>query len=89
MTYRVNLGIIIIERSTSYLNSVSQRITHMTLMYDPPSGWKYGFPKPYQPKEGESLKDTLIRDGYPEKEIISDDTHSAKYVRFFGGDDAD
>lgn len=36
-------------------------------LYDPPSGWQYGFPKPYLPKEGESIEDTLIRDGYPEK----------------------
>lgn len=34
-------------------------------MYDPPSGWQYGFPKPYNPKEGEPVRDTLIRDGYP------------------------
>lgn len=34
-------------------------------MYDPPSGWQYGFPKPYLPKPGESVRDTLIRDGYP------------------------
>jgi len=37
----------------------------MTL-YDPPSGWKYGFPKEYKPLPGESLEDTLRRDGYPE-----------------------
>ena len=40
-------------------------------VYDPPSGWKYGFPKPYQPKEGESLAETLLRDGYPAKELES------------------
>jgi hypothetical protein len=34
-------------------------------LYDPPEGWKYGFPKPYLPLEGESLEETLIRDGYP------------------------
>jgi hypothetical protein len=52
-------------------------------MYDPPGGWRYGFPKPYKPQEGETLRETLIRDGYPEKEIISDDKHDAKYIRFF------
>lgn len=36
-------------------------------IYDPPSGWMYGFPKQYSPLPGESLKDTLRRDGYPEK----------------------
>jgi hypothetical protein len=59
----------------------------MILMYDPPGGWKYGFPKPYKPLKGESLRDTLIRDGYPEKEIISDKENVAKYVRFFGWDE--
>jgi hypothetical protein len=35
-------------------------------MYDPPEGWRYGFPRPYRPLPGESLADTLRRDGYPE-----------------------
>lgn len=48
--------------------------------YDPPSGWRYGFPRPYLPKEGESLRDTLIRDGYPEK----DADFACKYCRFLG-----
>lgn len=39
----------------------------MTFRYDPPGGWRYGFPKVYRPIEGETLEDTLIRDGYPEK----------------------
>ena len=38
-----------------------------TQFYDPPNGWRYGFPKLYQPKDGESLIDTLVRDGYPRK----------------------
>lgn len=36
-----------------------------SLIYDPPQGWLYGFPRPYRPLEGERLEDTLIRDGYP------------------------
>jgi hypothetical protein len=36
-------------------------------MYDPPDGWKYGFPKPYRPLPGEKITDTLRRDGYPER----------------------
>jgi hypothetical protein len=51
------------------------------LIYDPPSGWKYGFPKPYLPQEGESLEQTLLRDGYPQREI---DNGGAKYCRFIG-----
>lgn len=38
------------------------------LIYDPPSGWQYGFPQFYMPIGGETVEQTLIRDGYPEKE---------------------
>lgn len=51
------------------------------VIYDPPNGWMYGFPKPYQPLKGESLEDTLRRDGYPEKEIAAG---MANYVGFTG-----
>jgi hypothetical protein len=51
------------------------------LLYDPPSGWVYGFPKPYRPLPGETLEQTLLRDGYPQREI---DDGMAKYVRFIG-----
>ena len=49
--------------------------------YDPPEGWRYGFPRPYQPKEGETLADTLRRDGYPEKLIAEG---MADHCRFIG-----
>lgn len=52
----------------------------MRTIYDPPSGWRYGFPKPYEPQEGESLEATLLRDGYPQHEI---DNGMAKYCRFW------
>lgn len=56
------------------------------MMYDPPSGWKYGFPRPYKPLPGETLADTLRRDGYPEGELktILQPDGSCKYVGFFG-----
>lgn len=50
------------------------------MIYDPPSGWRFGFPKPYKPLENESLIDTLIRDGYPEKLAIE----NHKWCRFIG-----
>ena len=53
----------------------------MTLIYDPPSGWRYGFPKTYLPLEGETLVETLLRDGYPQYEI---DNGGANHVRFLG-----
>lgn len=51
------------------------------LLYDPPSGWLYGFPKLYQPLEGETLEATLLRDGYPQYEIDRGGSH---HVRFIG-----
>lgn len=54
-------------------------MTTQDLIYDPPSGWMYGFPRFYRPLEDETLEDTLIRDGYP-KEYA--DT-GAKYCRFW------
>lgn len=53
----------------------------MSVLYDPPSGWKYGFPKEYAPKDGETLAETLLRDGYPQHEI---DNGGARYCRFIG-----
>jgi len=49
-------------------------------IYDPPSGWRYGFPKQYLPLENESIEQTLLRDGYPQKEI---DWGAHKHVRFW------
>ena len=49
------------------------------LLYDPPSGWKYGFPKPYKPLSEETLTQTLLRDGYPQYEI---DNGGDRHVRF-------
>lgn len=43
----------------------------MITLYDPPSGWMYGFPKQYLPLEGEMLEETLLRDGYPSSEIVA------------------
>ena len=38
------------------------------LMCDPPSGWKYGFPKPIPEKVTDTLS-WLVEEGYPQKEI--------------------
>jgi hypothetical protein len=42
----------------------------MKKMIDPPSGWKYGFPKE-MPKDlkGKTFDEWLISEGYPKKEI--------------------
>lgn len=40
-----------------------------TKFIDPPSGWKYGFPRPYDDKKDGDLKSFLKNSGYPEKDI--------------------
>lgn len=50
------------------------------VFYDPPGGWRYGFPKPYLPVEDEPLEQTLVRDGYPAKEA----EFGARHCRFIG-----
>jgi len=55
--------------------------TDGSLQYDPPSGWQYGFPKPYKPLPGESIEETLIRDGYPANLAHE---FGGKYTRFIG-----
>ncbi len=54
------------------------------MVYDPPSGWRYGFPKQYLPLENEAIEQTLLRDGYPQKEI---DWGGATHVRFWETED--
>lgn len=41
------------------------------MMIDPPSGWKYGFPLPFEPEKGESVNEFLMRKGYPIWEVMS------------------
>ena len=52
-------------------SSLSSDSKYVGMLYDPPSGWMYGFPKVYAPLDGESMKDTLLRDGYPQHEVDS------------------
>lgn len=52
----------------------------MTTLYDPPSGWRYGFPKVYEPLEDEVIIETLVRDGYP-RQMAED--FGAKHCRFW------
>lgn len=37
------------------------------LWVDPPSGWRYGFPKLYVPEQDGDMIEWMIRNGYPEK----------------------
>lgn len=40
----------------------------MVTMCDPPSGWRYGFPKPI-PDEVTEVIPWLLSEGYPQEEI--------------------
>lgn len=50
-------------------------------MYDPPLGWKYGFPKEYKPYPADTIEETLVRDGYPQEMIDKMGNHL--HVRFW------
>lgn len=41
----------------------------MKRMIDPPGGWRYGFPKVYDPLPKETLGEWLLRNGYPPQEV--------------------
>lgn len=57
------------------------------MMCDPPSGWKYGFPKPLPEDLGkdESIIPWLLEQGYPQSEIDACGKHF--YVRYWETDD--
>lgn len=50
-------------------------------MIDPPSGWKYGFPKPLPDPKPDAIELWLIAEGYPLSEIESYGKHF--YCRFW------
>jgi len=56
------------------------------MMIDPPSGWKYGFPKPI-PKDVENTIKWLLENGYPQHEIDAYGDHF--YCRSWEEDTAD
>lgn len=60
------------------LGSNEKEKHRMTKLYDPPSGWQFGFPKEYRPLTGEDFESTLLRDGYP-KELLD----VTEYTRFW------
>jgi hypothetical protein len=41
----------------------------MATIIDPPSGWKYGFPKPIPEDRRTDVNTWLIEQGYPQSEI--------------------
>ncbi len=73
---------VILVNAIKYLKVWSTQMIKITC-YDPPSGWRFGFPREYKPLPGESLADTLRRDGYPEK---MDPDWAAGHTRFWETD---
>lgn len=49
-------------------------MNNIQTIIDPPFGWKYGFPKviPKQVIENGTVKEWLIKEGYPKEEINGD-----------------
>lgn len=45
----------------------ARNLKGVKIFVDPPSGWRYGFPKELKP--GESYEELLRKSGYPEKDI--------------------
>ena len=41
----------------------------MRIMVDPPNGWKYGFPKQFDPYRDGDIRKWLVANGYPQEEI--------------------
>ena len=57
-------------------------------MVDPPSGWRYGFPKAYdRTTDGDDMVTWLVQEGYPQREIDRLGKHF--YVRQWEEPDTD
>lgn len=39
------------------------------MIVDPPSGWRYGFPREYNPRNGQTMAEWLVECGYPSEDI--------------------
>lgn len=60
-------------------------MTTKVMMCDPPSGWMYGFPKPIPEDRRNDVRNWLIEEGYPEKQIESYGEHF--YCRYWLDED--
>jgi len=63
------------------------KVMSKVTMCDPPSGWKYGFPKPLPAdySKSESIFPWLLSEGYPQAEIDACGDHF--YCRYWEADD--
>jgi len=46
---------------------------------DPPSGWKYGFPRPFDKRDDQTLGEWLVENGYPQSLIDQGMTRHCRY----------
>lgn len=53
----------------------------MVMIVDPPSGWQYGFPRPYDIKDSETNEEWFLSKGYPQHLI---DQGMLKHCRWWG-----
>lgn len=78
--WNFDLGVFSFERENDAMAfklrfDESTRIT----IIDPPSGWKYGFPRPYDIKVDQTLEEWLIENGYPQSLIDQGMTRHCRY----------
>lgn len=59
----------------------------MAKWIDPPSGWRYGFPKKLPDYVDEDVRPWLLENGYPQREIDSLGEHF--YCRYWEENDDD
>lgn len=62
-------------------NALQLKDDKMVKMIDPPEGWKYGFPKVFDFKEGDNFHEWLVNNGYPIETIKSYGDHF--YCRYW------
>lgn len=54
------------------------------LWVDPPSGWRFGFPKIWDKVKYPDFKSWLIYQGYPEEEY---ERYNGNYIRYWEAND--
>jgi len=58
-----------LEDTIIEIRNENKIIEEKQTMIDPPSGWKYGFPKPIPQDRLKDYKVWLVEQGYPQSEI--------------------
>lgn len=64
---------------------MSNETKHPKVWCDPPSGWKFGFPKIYDRNENPDFYKWIVEEGYPQSEI--DKYDGQFYCRWWGAEE--